>query len=145
MNRKMTLIVIGGLFILGVFIYINNLKSKKYPDLNLGSGAEEQEKTSAPSETPRHTEEPKTSRGGTTKVKLSLSPNQNTKISITTNGELTLNNNDGEQHSIISDHPKLNGNVINPGDSLKVVFSETGEFEYYCKNHPEENGKIIVK
>lgn len=34
--------------------------------------------------------------------------------------------------------------VLGPGESDSLTFAASGEFEYYCRDHPDETGTVIV-
>jgi plastocyanin len=61
--------------------------------------------------------------------------------------KVTWFNRDGEQHTVTSDsNPKLFNGPINPGGSFSYIFTQSGNFSYYCEPHSDQmSGVIIVK
>ncbi len=55
-------------------------------------------------------------------------------------------NNDSMTHSVVSSSgSELSSGDLKPGQTFSHVFDKLGTFEYYCAQHPNMKGTIIVK
>lgn len=63
-------------------------------------------------------------------------------LTIKVGTEITFKNEDSVTHTVTSN--SFDSGDINPGASLKHVFSESGTFDYHCSIHPTMTGQIIV-
>ena len=55
-------------------------------------------------------------------------------------------NEDSAPHTITSvNGEEINSNTLSKGQTYSHTFNAEGEYEYYCKIHPNMKGKIVVK
>ena len=47
-------------------------------------------------------------------------------------------------HTVTSDDGQFDSEVLNPGDSFSVAFTEAGTFTYHCEIHPSMTGSVTV-
>lgn len=66
------------------------------------------------------------------------------KITVKVGASISFINKDGVTHTI-TETKKVFDKEIKPGDVLKVTFSNVGEFDYYCLDHPEMRGRVNVE
>ncbi len=59
---------------------------------------------------------------------------------------VTWTNQDQVPHTATGeDRDVLQSGTISPGSSFSQVFSEAGEFGYFCEFHPNMTGTIVVQ
>ncbi|HEC63963.1 MAG TPA: hypothetical protein ENI23_01570 [bacterium] len=69
---------------------------------------------------------------------------------IENNTTVAWENEDSLQHTVSSGTPrngcdgKFNSKIISTNEAFNHVFTETGEYPFFCMVHPWETGKIIV-
>jgi plastocyanin len=65
--------------------------------------------------------------------------------------EVTFTNSDAAPHTVTAgsdDDPMpdaFDSGLLQPGDTFSFVFTEAGEFPYYCERHPPMTGTIVVE
>ncbi|MDO8715987.1 MAG: plastocyanin/azurin family copper-binding protein [Dehalococcoidales bacterium] len=48
-------------------------------------------------------------------------------------------------HRVVADKDEFASGVLGTGLSFSWTFSESGNYTYYCANHPTMNGMVVVK
>lgn len=87
-----------------------------------------------------------------TQVELTTSGFSPNEITINKGAKIVWTNNGGKSatvdsssHPVHSDYPKLNLGSFNDGETLELIFNETGTFKYHNHLNPSQNGSVIVK
>jgi plastocyanin len=76
-------------------------------------------------------------------VEFSFSPDP---VEVSVGDTVTWTNQGTVPHTATAeDRDVLQSGPISPGDSFSQVFSQAGEFPYFCEFHPNMHGTIIVK
>src|SRR5215213_7705787 len=76
-------------------------------------------------------------------VEFSFSPDP---VEVSVGDTVTWTNQGTVPHTATAeDRDVLQSGAISPGDSVSQVFSQAGEFPYFCEFHPNMHGTIIVK
>jgi plastocyanin len=76
-------------------------------------------------------------------VEFSFSPDP---VEVSVGDTVTWTNQGTVPHTATAeDRGVLQSGPISPGDSFSQVFSQAGEFPYFCEFHPNMHGTIIVK
>ena len=58
---------------------------------------------------------------------------------------ITWINQDSAVHDVTSDSGAFSSPDLNKDDKYTYNFTKTGEYSYYCQEHPSMKGKIIVQ
>ena len=58
--------------------------------------------------------------------------------------EIKVVNNDPVDHTLTSDKGSFD-EEIDAGNETEFLVPEKGEYRFYCKNHPDMEGKLIVE
>jgi amicyanin len=58
---------------------------------------------------------------------------------------VTWVNLDSVQHTVTSRDNKFNSGMLNQNQTFSQLFTEPGDYEYYCIPHPYMVGKVIVE
>ncbi|TSC71708.1 MAG: plastocyanin-like protein [Parcubacteria group bacterium Gr01-1014_38] len=73
-------------------------------------------------------------------------------VSVPVNGTVTFTNSDTQSHQVSSDphpihtnYPPLNGDVLAPGQSRTVTFTQAGTFGYHDHLNPGLRGTVTVR
>ncbi|MFA5953047.1 MAG: cupredoxin domain-containing protein [Candidatus Pacearchaeota archaeon] len=66
------------------------------------------------------------------------------EINITAGESITWKNEDSVKHDVTIDNGLFDID-IEPGETFKFTFNETGTYNYHCDIHPSMNGIINVK
>lgn len=66
-------------------------------------------------------------------------------ITIAAETTVTWTNQDSAPHTISSRNDVFDSGNLSRGTTFSYTFTQSGTFEYYCKNHPYMTGKIIVE
>lgn len=150
MNNRLLLTGLGILAILvlvvGAYFFFN---SQQTP-----TGASDAEPTETiTQESNELTQEP-TNAMTTEKVQVELTSSGFSPKTITVDKDTTVvwTNNSGKAatvdsapHPVHSDYSKLNLGSFNDGETLELIFNETGTFKYHNHLNPSQNGSVIVK
>jgi plastocyanin len=73
------------------------------------------------------------------------------QLTIEIGTEVTFTNSDAAPHTVTAgsdDDPMpdaFDSGLLQPGDTFSFVFTEAGEFPYYCERHPPMTGTIVVE
>ncbi|MDQ8734309.1 plastocyanin/azurin family copper-binding protein [Paenibacillus sp. LHD-38] len=67
------------------------------------------------------------------------------KLEISQGDIVTFINKDEVKHSATADNGEFDTELLAQNESMKVTFSDAGEFGYYCIPHPGMRGSIVVK
>ena len=70
--------------------------------------------------------------------------NKGTKI-VWTNSSGKAATVDSALHPVHTTYPPLNLGSFNDGETLELIFNETGTFKYHNHLNPSQNGSVIVK
>ena len=65
-------------------------------------------------------------------------------LQVSAGAAITFTNEDGALHDAKAKDADWETGDLNKGDSETIVFSEPGEFAYYCEFHPSMKAKITV-
>jgi hypothetical protein len=65
-------------------------------------------------------------------------------VSITAGDTVTWVNNDTINHTATDDDSAWDTGVIEPGESVSVVFTTPGTANYHCELHPTMTGTVVV-
>jgi plastocyanin len=67
------------------------------------------------------------------------------KLEISQGDIVTFINKDEVKHSATADNGQFDTELLAQDESMKITFSDAGEFGYYCIPHPGMRGSIVVK
>lgn len=65
-------------------------------------------------------------------------------LQVSVGAAITFTNEDGALHDAKAKDADWETGDLNKGDSETIVFSEPGEYAYYCEFHPSMKAKITV-
>ena len=150
MNNKLVLVGLGLLALVLVtgagFLFLSGKQNNSQSQNNQSS------------ETTTNTEELPTSEpteevtANETQVELTTSGFSPNEITINKGTKIVWTNSSGKaatvdsvSHPVHSDYPKLNLGSFNDGETLELIFNETGTFKYHNHLNPSQNGSVIVK
>lgn len=138
----LTIVVLAG----GAFFFLN---SKQTP-----TGVSDAEPTETiTQESNELTQEPTgTTTAEKVEIGLTLSGFSPKTITVEKGTTVVWTNNSGKAatvdsapHPVHSDYSKLNLGSFNDGETLELIFNETGTFKYHNHLNPSQNGSVIVK
>lgn len=65
-------------------------------------------------------------------------------VTISTGDSVRWTNLDPHTHTVTGTGTNFGSETLNQGDSYEFLFTEEGNFEYYCSIHPSMKGTVIV-
>ena len=77
------------------------------------------------------------------KVSITDSGFSPTEVSIKAGDTVTWTNDGKIPHTVAGEG--FDSGAINPGKSFSRVFETPGTYDYYCRYHPSETGKVTVR
>jgi len=66
-------------------------------------------------------------------------------VTVKRGAQVTWTNGDDIPHTVDSVDGKFRSSALDTNDSFHFLFSEPGEYQYYCRIHPKMTGKIVVQ
>ncbi len=73
------------------------------------------------------------------------------QLTIEVGTEVTFTNSDSAPHTVTAgtdDQPTpdvFDSGLLQPGESFTFMFTDAGEFPYFCERHPPMTGTIVVE
>ncbi len=67
------------------------------------------------------------------------------KLEIPAGARVTFTNHDGAPHTATAKDESWDTGVLQDGGASTLSFYRRGEFPYYCKLHPEMEGRLLVE
>jgi hemoglobin len=64
-------------------------------------------------------------------------------LKVKAGSEVTWMNQDGIDHTVMTDDSSVNSGELTPGEDFKFTFSTPGTYEYHCSIHPEQMRAVI--
>ena len=120
MKKVLIIVVLGILFILGLFAAVS-----------CGASSPDTQTQTAPGINVTVTIED-----------LAFSP---ATITIDAGTTVTWTNQDFVNHTVTSRTGVFDSGIMSRGSSFSCTFTDTGDFEYYCTLHPDMVGHVIVQ
>lgn len=66
-------------------------------------------------------------------------------LTVAAGTKVTWTNKDGEPHTATATDKRFASNALDTGDQFSFVFTDKGDYSYFCTLHPQMKGKITVK
>lgn len=66
-------------------------------------------------------------------------------LTVAAGTKVTWTNKDSEPHTATATDKRFVSNALDTGDQFSFVFTDKGDYSYFCTLHPQMKGKITVK
>ena len=66
-------------------------------------------------------------------------------VNISTGDTVRWTNLDTASHTVTGTGTNFRSELLNQGDSYEFLFTEAGNYDYYCSIHPEMRGTVVVQ
>lgn len=101
------------------------------------------EGTAAP--TPEETPELPIDSGENIEVAIENNSFNPATVNISTGDTVRWTNLDTASHTVTGTGTNFRSEVLNQGDSYEFLFTDAGNYDYYCSIHPEMRGTVVVQ
>jgi plastocyanin len=124
------------------------------PEAGEGGASEERitpaETPAAPAEEPASPVEGETSGlpigdGETVEVAIEDNAFNPATVNISTGDTVKWTNLDTASHTVVGTGTNFRSEVLNQGDSYEFLFTDAGNYDYYCSIHPDMRGTVVVQ
>ena len=66
-------------------------------------------------------------------------------LTVTVGTKVTWTNRDQDPHTVVSTAPLFRSSALDTNESFSFVFTQPGNYPYFCSMHPTMTGTVIVQ